>query len=203
MYKPGSQINRSPVKSLSCQQMRRRWRVPSVCLRGWSLKPVGLLHMFKWKFSTTTEATEQDEELQSLKAIMLVGWPELKSEVPIPVQEYWNNIIKRKSTWIMGVNASLSLGWSDQKSPHHTNSNIKEVIFQCSVSAEFHAGNSKEPKQASKVPNCPWSRVAMALFTLQKKEYGCSGGLLLRLCWSSITQWQNFSNRHLVLKGTI
>ena len=40
--------------------------------------------MFKWKFSTTTEATEQDEELQSLKAIMLVGWPELKSEVPIP-----------------------------------------------------------------------------------------------------------------------
>lgn len=24
MYKPGSQISRSPVKSLSCQQMRRR-----------------------------------------------------------------------------------------------------------------------------------------------------------------------------------
>lgn len=68
--------------------------------------------MFKWKFSTTTEVTEQDEELQSLKAIMLVGWPELKSEVPIPVQEYWNNIIiiKRKSTCIMEVNASLSLG---------------------------------------------------------------------------------------------
>ena len=67
--------------------------------------------MFKWKFSTTTEATEQDE-LQSLKAIMLIGWPELKSEVPIPVQEYWNNIIiiKRKSTCIMEVNASLSLG---------------------------------------------------------------------------------------------
>ena len=57
----------------------------------------------------------------------------------------------------------------------HTNSNIKEVIFQCSVCAEFHAGNSKEP-------NCPWSLVAMALFTLQKKEYGCSRGLLLRLC---------------------
>ena len=65
--------------------------------------------MFKWKFSTTTEATKQDE-LQSLKAIMLVGWPELKSEAPIPVQEYWNNIIKRKSTYIMGVNASFSLG---------------------------------------------------------------------------------------------
>ena len=65
--------------------------------------------MFKWKFSTTTEATEKGEELQSLKAIMLVGWPELKSEVPVPVQEYWNNIIKMKSTCIMKVNASLSL----------------------------------------------------------------------------------------------
>ena len=43
--------------------------------------------MFKWKFSTTTEATEKGEELQSLKAIMLVGWPELKSEVPVPVQD--------------------------------------------------------------------------------------------------------------------
>ena len=65
--------------------------------------------MFKWKFSTTTEATETGEELQSLKAIMLVGWPELKREVPVPVQEYWNNIIKTKSTCIMKVNASLSL----------------------------------------------------------------------------------------------
>lgn len=55
-YKPGLQIYRSPVKNLSCQQMRTRRRVPSVCLRGWNLKPAGLLHIFKWEISTATKS---------------------------------------------------------------------------------------------------------------------------------------------------
>ena len=36
------------------------------------------------------KATEMDTVLQSLKTTVLVGWPELKSQVPIPIREYWN-----------------------------------------------------------------------------------------------------------------
>jgi len=48
---------------------------------------------------------------------------------------------------------------------------IKEVVSQCSVCAEFQPMNHKEPMQTSKVPDRPWSRVAIDLFTLHKKEY--------------------------------
>ena len=50
-------------------------------------------------------------------------------------------------------------------------SEIKEVVSQCSVCAEFQPKNHKEPMQTSKVPDRPWSRVAIDLFTLYKKEY--------------------------------
>jgi len=51
------------------------------------------------------------------------------------------------------------------------NSEIKEAIMKCSVCAEFQARNPKEPMQTSKIPDRPWSRLALDMFTLQKKEY--------------------------------
>ena len=48
---------------------------------------------------------------------------------------------------------------------------IKEAISQCSVCAEFQTRNPKEPMQTSKVPVRPWSRVAVDMFTLHRKEY--------------------------------
>ena len=163
---------------------------------------------------------------------MLVVWPELKSDVPIPVQEYWNyweeislhngilfkgqciiipkairpEITTQGHTSHLGIKSCLRKARAFIVLWPRTNSNIKEVIMlcaQCSVCAEFHTRNSKKPMQDSKVPHCPWSQVAMTLFTHQKKEYGRSGWLLLRLCWSSITRRHNFSNPRLVLKGTI
>ena len=36
------------------------------------------------------KATEQDTVLQTLKTTVLVGWPEQKSQVLIPIKDYWN-----------------------------------------------------------------------------------------------------------------
>ena len=51
------------------------------------------------------------------------------------------------------------------------NSEIKEAIAKCSLCAEFQARNPKEPMQTLKVPDRPWSRLAVDMFTLQRKEY--------------------------------
>ena len=51
------------------------------------------------------------------------------------------------------------------------NSEIKEAIAKCSVCAEFQAKNPKEPMQTTNVPDRPWSRLAVDMFTLQKKAY--------------------------------
>ena len=45
-------------------------------------------------------------------------------------------------------------------------SEIKEVILQCSVCAEFQQKNHKEPMQTTKLPDRPWSRVAIDIFTV-------------------------------------
>ena len=50
-------------------------------------------------------------------------------------------------------------------------SEIKEAISQCPVCAEFQTWNPKEPMKTSKVPDRPWSRVAVDMFTLHRKEY--------------------------------
>lgn len=37
----------------------------------------------------TQELTQQDEELQSLKAIVEAGWPANKKNIPPTIQKYW------------------------------------------------------------------------------------------------------------------
>lgn len=142
------------------------------------------------------KATEQDTVLQTLKTTVLVGWPEQKSQVPIPIREYWNyrdeislhngilfkcqriiipqvirpEIIARSHASHLGIESCLrkardSVFWPGMSSE------IKEVVLQCSVCAEFQPKNHKEPMQTSKVPDRPWSHVAIDLFTLHKKEY--------------------------------
>ena len=127
---------------------------------------------------------------------MLVGWPEQKSQVPIPIRDYWNyreeislhngilfkrrriiisktirpEIIARSHSSHLGIESRLrkardSVFWPGMSS------DIKEAISQCSVCAEFQTRNPKEPMQTSKVPDRPWSRVAVDMFTLQRKEY--------------------------------
>ena len=125
------------------------------------------------------KATEQDTVLQTPKTTVLVGWPEQKSQVPtcIPIRDYWNyqeeislhngilfkhqhiiilktfrpEIIARSHSSHLGIEACLrkardSVFWPGMSSE------IKEATSQCLVWS-------------------PWSRVAVDMFTLQRKEY--------------------------------
>ena len=55
-----------------------------------SLNPLDSLTVSSERLAQLQKATEQDTVLQTLKTTVLVGWPELKSQVPIPIREYWN-----------------------------------------------------------------------------------------------------------------
>ena len=51
------------------------------------------------------------------------------------------------------------------------NSEIKEVIEECSVCAKFQAKNASQPMQSHKVSDRPWNKVATVLFTVNGKNY--------------------------------
>ena len=51
------------------------------------------------------------------------------------------------------------------------NSQIKDVVSNCHVCAEFQSRNPKQPLQSHEIPERPWSTVAADLFTLHDKSY--------------------------------
>jgi len=82
---------------------------------------------------------------------VLVGWPEQKSEVPIHFREYWN---QREE--ISRHNGILF--------------NAQRIIIPKTI-RDFLPSNPNEPMWTTKVPDRPWSRVAVDMFTLQKRGY--------------------------------
>ena len=48
---------------------------------------------------------------------------------------------------------------------------IKDLVKRCSVCAEFQAKNASQPMQSHQNPDCPWSKIATELFTLNTKNY--------------------------------
>ena len=55
-----------------------------------TLNPLESLTVSSERLAQLQKATERDTVLQTLKTTMLVGWPEQKSQVPIPIRDYWN-----------------------------------------------------------------------------------------------------------------
>ena len=175
-----------------------------------SLNPCDSLTVSSERLAQLQKATEQDPVFQTLKTTVLIGWPEQRSEVPISIREYWNyrdevilhnsilfkrqriivpkamrsEIILRSHAIHLGIEACLRKA-RDVVCWPGMNSEIKEAVSKCSVCADFQARNPKEPMQTPKVTDRPWSRVAVDMFTLERKEYIVHCGLLLRLHRSS------------------
>ena len=53
-----------------------------------SLNPLDSLTVSSERLAQLQKATEQDTVLHTLKTTVLVGWPEQKSQVPIPIRDY-------------------------------------------------------------------------------------------------------------------
>lgn len=52
--------------------------------------PLDSLTVSSERLAQLQKVTEQDTVLQTLKTTVLVGLPEQKSQVPIPIRDYWN-----------------------------------------------------------------------------------------------------------------
>ena len=82
------------------------------------------------------------------------------------------------------------------------NGEIREAIAKCSVCAKFQVDNPIEPMQTPKVPDLSFSRLAVDMFTLHKKDY-----IVLMDYYSDFVKVQELSDSltdHLsVSEGTI
>ncbi|CAB4025222.1 PREDICTED: uncharacterized protein K02A2.6-like [Paramuricea clavata] len=48
---------------------------------------------------------------------------------------------------------------------------IKDMVEQCTTCNEYQQAQKKEPLMTHPIPECPWSRIAMDIFTLHGEDY--------------------------------
>ena len=140
--------------------------------------------------------TERDKQLQSLKTIVLRGWPETKQEVDPKITEYWNyrdeigvqngviykgdrviipselrrEMIQRIHASHQGEQASLRRAREVIFWPG-MNHQIKDTVSQCSICAEYAPTQQKEPLLTHELPTRPWSTVAQDLYCFNGRDY--------------------------------
>ena len=161
-----------------------------------NLNPFDAIKLSPGRLEQLQTCTAQDPVLLTLKTTVITGWPEVKEQVPIPIRDYWlyrdeisvhngvlfkNHrviILKLLREEIMSRIHSSHLGIESCRRKARVvvfwpgmNSQIKEIVSNCHVCAEFQARNPRQPLQTHEIPERPWSRVAADLFILHGESY--------------------------------
>ena len=161
-----------------------------------NLNPFDAIKLSPGRLEQLQTCTAQDPVLLTLKTTFITGWPEVKEQVPIPIRDYWlyrdeisvhNGVLfknhrviipKLLREEIMSRIHSSHLGIESCRRKARVvvfwpgmNSQIKEIVSNCHVCAEFQARNPRQPLQTHEIPERPWSRVAADLFILHGKSY--------------------------------
>ena len=134
--------------------------------------------------------TTADATLQSLKNMIMTGWPLAKEEVPVFTREYRN--YKEELTVQDGllykgmkviVPASMRHQMIARAHSSHLGTNacvrrardmadkIKDQVQNCEVCNDFLARQLKEPLMTHKIPETTWSKVCQDHFTFGDENY--------------------------------
>ena len=141
-------------------------------------------------------ATDEDDELRSLREVIYVGWPQSRSDVHRVLLPYWNfrdelsidNGIVTKGTRIViprkirsRILAQLHLAHQGvEKTRLHGRTavywpgiydDIEQMVEACSICQEAQPQQPKEPMMPADVPPRAWHTVGADLFYSKGTEY--------------------------------
>lgn len=148
------------------------------------------------KFEEFRKETKKDLTLTKLTQTVLNGWPQTKCQAAREIQKYWNyreeisvvdgvlfkgerlivpsamraEMLKRIHESHLGIESCrrrarevlLWPGMSQQ---------ITEMVKSCDVCATHQKRQTKEPLHPHSVPERPWQKIGVDLFTMDQQEY--------------------------------
>ena len=142
------------------------------------------------------ESTARDESLQLLKDVILNGWPEDRSSLPIQVHPYFpyrDELTVQDGLIFRGERVVIpkDLRQSAKERAHSShlgiegclrrareclfwpnmNADLKDYIEKCEVCSNFQNSNQKETLMNHEVPDRPWSKVGTDLFSIGDANY--------------------------------
>jgi len=141
------------------------------------------------------QETADDDTLQSLKAVMLNGWPD-KDQLPPQLNPYYHmqdELSVQDGLIFRGKHIVIptSLRADMRKAIHSShlgigsclrrarvclfwpgmNSEIQEYISTCEQCRKFERNQQKETMRSHDVPTRPWAKVGCDLFAFDNQEY--------------------------------
>ncbi|XP_062542356.1 uncharacterized protein K02A2.6-like [Armigeres subalbatus] len=155
-----------------------------------------VLQMTKTASAELKQHTEADLEMQSLKSVIMQGWPETRSELLPELRKYWGfrdemavyDGLIFKSNQVL-IPQSLRKAMLEKVHSGHAgiqscirrarqvlfwigmSSNIQEMVEACTICQRHQRSNTKNTILLKDIPGLPFERVASDLFHLKGKEY--------------------------------
>ncbi|XP_021364173.1 uncharacterized protein K02A2.6-like [Mizuhopecten yessoensis] len=140
--------------------------------------------------------TSTDESLQTLREVILEGWPESKSKTPALAQPYFHvrdelavqdgiifrgeraviprtlraDIMQKIHSSHVGVEGCLRRARETVYWPR-MNFEVRDYIEQCGVCRSFDTKQQKETLISHDVPDRPWAKLGSDLFYFDQKNY--------------------------------
>ena len=142
------------------------------------------------------QKTKDDAASQQLKQTIQLGWPDSRDAVPAEIRAFHNyrddlsvqcdilfrgnrvivptvmrsEMLKKIHASHIGIESCLRrareiLYWPGMSAA------IKDHVSACGICNSFQTEHPKQPLMPQKVPDRPWQKVAVDLFTLSKEEY--------------------------------
>ena len=142
------------------------------------------------------EATCKDQAMQKLKNHIQYGWPEVQSQVPEEIRDYWHlrdqlseadeillkgekliippnlrgNMLDRIHIGHMGITKCSQRAREVMFWPG-MNKAIEQMVSRCTICQEYRDSNPKEPMLSGPMSERPWEVVATDLFQWDNKDY--------------------------------
>ena len=197
-YTPGKQLFTADALSRAFHQPESSKTEPSITenVEAYVNAIVTSLPVATTRLEEIKEETLRDPNLLKLANTILTGWPDERRHCPPECTDYWNfreeltvvdSIIFKGNRVV--IPASLQKNMLQQIHKGHLgnekckrrardviywpriNADIADMVQQCPTCVSNQPKQAAEPMQAHEVPNIPWHKVGVDLFTLDGKDY--------------------------------
>ena len=163
-----------------------------------SIHAVEYLAISEVQLNEIKQETARDSTLQTLKHMILKGWPDSKASVPVEIVLYFNireELAVQDGIIFKGPRCIIpqSLRKKVKQKIHRAHTGVqslrraREVVFwpsmnqeitdyvkQCDICNTFANQQLREPLIVHDVPQRPWQKVGCDLFTIEQKDYMCT-----------------------------
>jgi hypothetical protein len=140
--------------------------------------------------------TDGEGQLQALRSVILMGWPDCREETALAVREYWpvkeelsvqNGVIFKiqrvviprslRPEMLACVHSSHIGGEACYRQARDTlywpgmQSEIKDYVSKCTICNEYAIEQQRETMMSHELPMCPWQIVSLDLFQHSGKDF--------------------------------